>query len=171
MNKPDFTSATRPNIPPESAKNSALAYVLEFNKLQYAAFAPYVSQEFIERPDVHLVPNMAHYAFGLIEWRNQFIPLISLASLINAQSRLPEIVPKHCLVLAYRDAKQLDIRYGAVATMNVPESIYVSDDDFCGLANDSYLEVWREVSISCFAHKGRAVPVIDTDKLFNSTFD
>lgn len=168
-----MTNSTRVNTQEAqqaNRKDAALAYVLEFNKRQYAAFSPYVSQEFITCPAVLPVPDMAHYAFGLIEWRNQFIPLVSLASLINAQSRLPDVPPEHCLVLAYRDEKTNGVLYGAVTAVNVPESLYVTNDEFCGLANDSYLEIWQKLSISCFSHKGRAVPVVDTDKLFNYTY-
>lgn len=154
-NAPDLSSA---------GSDGALAYVIEYANNQYVAFSPFISKELIDCPDILKMPVRADYSYGLIEWRNQWLPLIDIDALINNKPiKVSEAdKPAFCLVLAYLENNQ--VRFAAVASVRVPDSTYVKDSDFC-----SYLPgqaIWPKLTTSCFTYKNQPTPIVDSNKLF-----
>lgn len=149
-----------------SARNAAMAYLVRYADFAAVAFPTHVSQEFIECPQyIVRIPDMAGYAYGMIEWRKQWLPLIDLQTLLHPKQTSTDfsITPSYCLVLAYRN-NQGNIAFAAVALQKMPEMVYVHNEDFCPLPNTSHL--WSALAISCFAHQQKPVPILSTDKLF-----
>lgn len=146
---------------------SALAYVLEYHQGQYAAFAPSFSQELMDCPAIMPVPCAADYAYGVIEWRNQWIPLINFAALIDRKQAEKMPQPKYALVLAYQQTPESPVQFGALAAFSVPDSVYVADEDFCGIPADN--PIWSQISVSGFRYRERATPIINTSALLSAS--
>lgn len=163
----NLVSGFTPNMGASQPAHAALAYVVNFHGQHCVAFAPYVSQQLFDCPSIIKVPDAADYAFGLIEWRDQVIPLIHMASMLDSRIPLPEVMPTYCLILAYMNIDTNAISYGAIGVQNVPDTVYVTKDDRCGLADNQYVDQWKQLAVSCFWYKQRAVPIIDTNMLFN----
>ena len=57
------------------------------------------------------------------------------------------------------------MRHGAIALPVLPGTVQVSDAAMCELPSES--DLWPLVALSCFQIKGRAVPILDTGRLFS----
>lgn len=149
-----------------SAGDAAMAYLLQYADAAAVAFPAHVSKEFIDCPQYILrVPKAAGYAYGMIEWRKQWLPLIDLKTLLHPGQTLTDfsVIPPYCLILAYRNAYGR-IAFAAVGLQKMPEIVYVRNEDFCQLPDTSHL--WSSVAISCFSYKQEPVPILSTEKLF-----
>lgn len=62
----------------------------------------------------------------------------------------------------YLDSAPLS--HSAIALPVTPGSVQVSDAALCPLSDTS--DLWPLVALSCFEIKGRAVPILDTSRLF-----
>lgn len=142
----------------------ALAYVIEYARGQYVAFSPFVSKELIDCPDILKMPVRAEYAYGLIEWREQWVPLINIDALVNNKAISVNEVgkPAFCLVVAYVQNKQ--VHFGAIASSKVPDSTYVKAGDSCAYLPGQL--IWPKLTISCFNYKDQPTPIVDSNKLF-----
>lgn len=145
-----------------------MAYLVKINEHESVAFPAHVSQEFIDCPVLIVrVPKMATYAYGMIEWRGRWIPMIDFNSLINPKvGAAPKKTPTYCLILAYRIGDK-QVGYAAMGVTAMPEMCYVKNSDFCRLPDNS--DIWSDIAVSCFVHKQRAVPIISTQKVFSQS--
>lgn len=144
--------------------DGALAYVVEYAGGQYVAFSPFISKELIDCPDILKMPVRADYAYGLIEWRDHWLPLIDIDALVNNKKiKISEVgKPAFCLVLAYLENNQ--VRFAAVASSKVPDSTHVKSEDFCSdLPSQA---IWPKLTTSCFTYKKQPTPIVDSNKLF-----
>jgi hypothetical protein len=68
------------------------------------------------------------------------------------------------VVLAYQEAPGEPLRYGALLVRAAPLEVFAADDMACPLPVDP--EVFRYFACSCFALDDKAIPVLDTARLF-----
>ncbi|NKE66368.1 chemotaxis protein CheW [Ramlibacter sp. RBP-2] len=160
--------ATMDDAPPDAADGSAPftapARLLEYRRGGFVAFAPHTTMALLEEPPVTPVPGAPYYCVGLIPWQDGHVPLLDLNTLLQACPPSEPAPLGHALVLAWQAAPGAPLEYGAVCARSLVQMIEVSDGQACDLPSDS--DLWPWIAIACFEHGGRAVPVVDTARLF-----
>lgn len=152
-------------------QGAKLAYVVRYDETHSVAFAPHVSQQFIDCPPIRRIPQSTACAYGMIAWKKHWIPLIDLQQLFSATDVVIPAgqKPPFVLVLAYQspssdNSKQSLIRFAAIALKHIPESVYVRDSDFCGLPKDN--PIISQLAVSAFLYHHQPTPIISTNRLF-----
>lgn len=148
-----------------SAAPRAIARLVEYHRGRHIALPPHTTYALIEGPEPVAVPGAAACAYGLIVWQGMRLPLIDLAVLLHPGAG-PTLdgLPRYALIVAYQRVPRGPLEYGAIGMHELPQTIAVADDAQCDLPADSAL--WPVLAQSCFQHEGRAVPVLDTTRLF-----
>ncbi len=143
----------------------AIARLIAYGHGRYIALPPHTTYALLESPTVVGVPGAARYACGLLSWQGARLPLLDLEVLLHpaASEGAPE-PPRYALVVAYQSFPRGPVAYGAIALTELPQTIAVGDDAQCPLPSDS--DLWARLSLSCFHHQGRAVPILDTARVF-----
>lgn len=161
-----LASQALPDIPEHFVgQGQAAARMVSYARGKHVAFAPHATQELIEQPQWLHVPGAAYYAYGLLHWQGQWLPLIHLESVLRAYPAFDASVPpNYALVLAYQTAARQPLQYGAMAVVDIPHSVPVRDADFCPLPTDS--DMWATLAVSCFRHQDRAIPILDVARIF-----
>ncbi len=157
---------------PATAANFAAgapARLLEFDHGRFVALPVHTTIELIERPAIVGVPGAPYYMPGTLRWQAQQIVLLDLCALLNAHPKAGAAPARHALVVAYQTAAGQPIRYAAIATASLPQTLQISDASQCALPQDS--DLWPLIALSCFEHEGRRVPIIDTGRLFATRWD
>lgn len=164
---PHFTSEPLAHAP-AAAVRRGIARLIEYRRDRYVAFAPHTTIELVENPSVIEVPGAASYGLGLMSWQNGWLPVIDLAWLLHGRpsSEQHAPAPRYALVLAYQAAPRQPVAHGAIALELLPQFAAVSDTQLCPWP-DAH-PCWPQLGLSCFAHEGQAVPILDTSRLFTS---
>jgi hypothetical protein len=128
------------------------------------ALAPHHSVELIERPAPVRVPGAPYYAHGLLGWRDAWLPLIDLHTLLRAHGGAPMLELNYALVVAYQAVSRGPLRYGALGLASAPLRIAVCDDHAAPLPTDS--DLWPLITVACVAHGGLVLPIVEPARLF-----
>lgn len=164
---PQFNSEPLARAPAAAARRG-IARLIEYMRERYVAFAPHTTIELVENPAVIEVPGAASYGLGLMSWQGGWLPVIDLAWLLHGKP--PSVqdapAPRYALVLAYQPAPRQAVAHGAIALELLPQFAAVSDRQLCPWP-DAHPR-WPQLGLSCFAHEGQAVPILDTSRLFTS---
>jgi hypothetical protein len=151
-------------VEPVTEEPRAPARLLEYKRGCFVAFPAHATIALIDNPAVVSVPGAPYYCLGLMAWQGHQLPLLDLNTLLRAYPD-PETPPAgHVLVLAYQSAPGQPLRYGAVCAPWLVRMVDVVDSQQCELPDDS--DLWPWISLACFDHEGRAVPVLDTGRVF-----
>jgi chemotaxis signal transduction protein len=134
---------------------------------EFAALPPHTTLEIVEHPKAEPVPGGAAHALGLMPWQGQRLPLIDLDRLAGQPASTPAVA-RYALVVAYQIAPGQPVRHGALALHELPQTVQVADADCCALPAEG-AALWSRAALSCFRHAGRAVPVLDTARLFGAS--
>ncbi len=149
---------------PEPSQPAA-ARLIEYERGRYIALPLHTTYALIEHPVAAGVPGAARYAYGLLAWQGMQLPLIDLSALLQTNSStVPTSAPRYALVVAYQGVARGPVAYGAIGLAGLPQAIAVGDEAQCEPPDDSKL--WPLLALSCFQHKGLAVPILDTARLF-----
>lgn len=143
-------------------KQGVAAWLLPYAPERYIAMPLLACQEIIESPNILFVPGAASHAYGLISWRNNWLPLIDFNALLQQREHTQKTV-HYALIVAYRQADG-EMAHGALSLLDFPHVIHVQESDFCALPAKN--PRWQTLAISCFQHHQHAVPIIDTARLF-----
>lgn len=162
MTRPDFdidpnAGAADPGVEP------AQALLLEYRRGHHVALPPHTVQDHLALAELLTVPGAPYYCVGSVVWQGETLPVWDLNALLRAYADVNVPAFRHVLVIAYQAAPGAPLQFHALcAPVELPD-IMVSDDMQCPLPADS--DLWPLIAISCFAHEGRAVPVLDTARL------
>lgn len=157
----DFASAEA--VGPQAA--GAPARLVEYAPGRWIALPVHTTIELLEHPRPAIVPGAAGYAWGLLGWQGQRIPMIDLEALCRAQPHDERAAaPRYALVVAFQRGPRQAVEHGAIGLSEMPQTVTVRDAAACGLPQDSPL--WPRVALACFRHGEQAVPVVDTGRLF-----
>jgi chemotaxis signal transduction protein len=151
----------RAEVPSEELR--VAARLLEYRPGGFVAFPAHTTIALVDSPPVVVVPGAPYYCLGLMAWEGRQLPLLDLDTLLRAYPA-GEPSTGHVLVLAYQSAPGRALDYGAVCARSLVRMIEVADSQACELPRDS--DLWPWIAMSCFEHEGRAVPVLDTARLF-----
>jgi len=164
---PHFNSEPLARAPAAAARRG-IARLIEYRRERYVAFAPHTTIELVENPAIIEVPGAASYGLGLMSWQGGWLPVIDLAWLLHGKP--PSVqdapAPRYALVLAYQPAPRQAVAHGAIALELLPQFAAVSDTQLCPWP-DAHPR-WPQLGLSCFAHEGQAVPILDTSRLFTN---
>ncbi len=129
---------------------------------QVAAGAPHVV-EYLLAPETIDVPRAPGHCAGLLIWRDQIIPVIDFAP-PSVERRAPPAPPRRAVILAYQEGPAQALRFGALLVTAAPTEAWVSDDMAGPLTQMPAL--FRPVARACFVQQDRAIPILDTRRLF-----
>ncbi|MCX7257232.1 MAG: chemotaxis protein CheW [Polaromonas sp.] len=157
-----------PALKAESAL--APARLLHYSAGHSVALPVHTTIELLDSAVTVEVPGAAHYCQQLVSWRGQWLALLDLEALLRtgttavATATAAAVAPRYVLVVAYQCAPRSPLEYGAIGLPALPQTVSVSDQMACPLPADSTL--WPQLALSCFAHEERAVPILDSARLF-----
>ncbi|MDZ4074149.1 MAG: chemotaxis protein CheW [Hylemonella sp.] len=154
-------------LPVEAGRETpALACVLEYAQDSFIALPVHAGVELVDSPRLVPVPGMAHFCRGLVAWQGRQLPLIDLQAYLGGVDA-PAAPPfSHVLVVAYQVAPGVAIEYGALCAPFLIRMVEVVDSDQSPLPDDQ--ACWTRIAISCFLHRGRAIPVLEPSRMFTS---
>lgn len=140
------------------------AWLLQYALGAYVALPIKACQEIVESPAVLAVPSMRSYALGMLRWREQWLSLIDLNSLLSGEAAKPISDESHCLIVAYYTADN-QVGYVALSLPYFPYLLQVNDNAICALPSDN--SIWQTVADSCFRFQNHRVPIVNGSKLFS----
>ena len=142
----------------------ALACVLEYAADSFIALPVHAGVELVESPRLVPVPGMAYFCRGMLAWQGRQLPLIDLQAYLGGADA-PAAPPfSHVLIVAYQVAPGVAIDYGAFCAPSLIRMVEVVDGDQCPLPGGQ--ACWTGIAISCFLHRGRAIPVLEPSRIF-----
>lgn len=136
------------------------AWVMDTGDGQRVAAGARHVVEYLLAPETVTVPRLPAHCAGLLYWRERYIPIIDFAPLSGARAD-PR---RRAVVLAYQNAPGEPLRYGALLVSAPPVETWVSDDMAATLPESP--AALRHVARACFRLDDRAVPILDTRRLF-----
>jgi CheW-like domain len=143
---------------------TAVARLLEYERGHWVALAQHATLEVLDDATVVEVPGSAYYCTGLTRWQGNWLPVIDLQVLLHAYRKEYALPSRYLLVVAYQTAAGEPLCHGAISLPSLPATVAVSDSAQCALPGDC--DLWSQLALSCFEHEGRAVPILDTARLF-----
>lgn len=154
------TLTTQPTLAP--------ARLLHYSAGHSVALPVHTTIELLDSPVIVEVPGAAHYCQQLVNWRGQWLALLDLEALLHARTDTPAatlaVAPPYVLIVAYQCAPRSPVEHGAIGLPALPQTVSVSDQMAYPLPADSAL--WPQLALSCFVHEERAVPILDSARLF-----
>lgn len=145
----------------------ASAWLLNLGGDRCAAVGMSELQEVLAAPPLTDSPGAPVYCRYRIDWRGLDLPVMDLALVFGAA--LDPAPPRWLSIAAYRDPADQRPRFGALQLAAPPVAIQVSDDDACAIPETSLAEyfAWSYLSLCCFRHHDRIVPILDVPLLFS----
>lgn len=122
--------------------------------------------EYLLSPPTRNLPRMPAHCLGILVWQEQMIPVLDLAPVLS-QAQPQERSVHRAVVLAYQEAPGKVVRYGALVVRAAPVEVWANDDMACPLPEDP--PAFKQFSSSCFLHQEKAIPILDTARLFATT--
>lgn len=145
----------------------APARLIEYTRGRQIALPVHTTYALIEQPTFVAVPGAAQYAYGLMTWQDSRLPLLDLNTLLHPDQGAPlTAAPNYALVVAYQREPKSPLEFGAIGLAGLPRTIAIGDEAQCELPGDSRL--WPLLTLSCFEHEGRAIPILDTTRIFSN---
>ncbi len=116
--------------------------------------------EYLMSPPTLALPRMPAHCLGVLLWREQMIPVLDLSPVLSEEAEVRD----RAVVLAYQEMPRQPLRYGALVVRAAPVEVWVNDSMACLLPEDP--PAFRHFSCSCFLHQEKAIPILDTTRLF-----
>ncbi len=146
------------NNPAESRPN---AWLLDFGQALRAAVGMRVMMQIIDHPKLHAVPCTPPHCHSVFSWQGRLLPVIDLAVILGKAPQKPHLLG----VAGYQEHPGDPTRFGAFLLSTPPEAIIVGNDQACPLPDPQ--DEWNMLSVSCFGHKGDAIPVLHLSRIFS----
>ncbi len=149
---------------PHAVARRAPARLLAVGPHGLAALPAHTVVELVEHLVLLPVPGAPPYCDGLARWQGQWLPVVDLQRFIHGAGAGNAAAARYHLIVAYQMAPGAALQHGVLGLHAAPRETLASDEAYCALPTNSAR--WPAIAISCFAHEGQAVPVIDTARLF-----
>lgn len=139
---------------------SVNAWVLDLGMGYKAAVGGRELLHLIDIQESFAVPCTPSYCRRVLFWQGKLLPLMDVAGRLNGATREMPFVA----VVGYQHKRGEYPQFGALQLASPPQQIEVSDAHACNLPDET--QGWSELAISCFEHQGRAMPVLNLNRLF-----
>ena len=96
-------------------------------------------------------------------WEGRVLALFDLSTWLGEPSTPGD---DHVGVFRYRCAPGAPLGYGAMRIEGAPRQVLVNDSQACALPDEA--QAWRPLVNACFDYGGRAVPVLNLARLFDT---
>ncbi|PID76445.1 MAG: hypothetical protein CSB24_06640 [Deltaproteobacteria bacterium] len=148
--------------PNRGGPGAAGAWLLQCSPARSVALSLRTCQELVEYPEIIPMPTIPHFALGLLRWRDNWLPVLDLNSLITGAVAGKDNLT-YCLITAYQG--RAGIEYGALSLKSSPVQVKIMDEKICALPKDGFR--WQDIAISCFQHGRKRVPIVDAARIFS----
>ncbi len=146
----------------ETTRETIRAWLLDFGQGLRAAVGAHEMSHVLTEADIFNIPRCPYYCNEVIVWENEVLPVLDVGALLTGR----KIERKNDLLgIAVYQLTDIHVSYVAMRLVDLPQSVYITDDDACPLPE--HQELWRPIAISCFKYEETAVPVIDLAFLFS----
>jgi len=144
-------SASRPN-----------AWVLDFGPGLRAAVGTRVLLQITDHPALHNIPCTPAHCRSVFSWQSRLLPVMDMAAALGGAPLVP-----HLLVVAgYVAQPGAPTSFGALLLASPPVAVIAGDEQACSLPE--HPAGWSEFAISCFGHRGDAIPVLHLGRVFSA---
>lgn len=116
-----------------------------------------------DKPELFPVLKSPPHCDHVFLWQEQVLPVLDLSTWLGEADDAGDNV--HIGIVRYRRFPGDVVRYGSLMIDGPPRQVRVRDEQACDLPDGAGR--WRDVSISCFEHGGRATPVLNVARIFS----
>ncbi len=144
--------------------NTAQAMLIQYAPKFYAALPVHTSIALLDEFTLIEVPAAAYFCRHLVQWQQQFLPVMDLQALLHGAPLHHAPCAKYVMVLAYQKARFAALEYGALLLVDLPKTQSVTDEMATELPSNS--DYWSSIARACFRHQEMPIPILDTASLF-----
>jgi hypothetical protein len=147
--------------------DSARAWTLDVAAGQIAAVGEKELQEVLCEPPLQFQPAAPAYRRHTLDWRGLPLEVIDLSVLFGAPAA--QLAPRWVTVAACLPEDASKPQFLALALQAAPARIEVTNAMACALPETALREylVWTCLSVCCFRHESRPIPVLDLARLLS----
>ena len=138
------------------------AWLLDFGQGFHAAVGTRVLLQLIDQPCLHQVPCTPPHCQNVLRWQGKLLPVMDMAALLGGAPLSVNLLA----VAAYQDKPADSTRFVAFRLASPPAAIIVGDEQSCALP--VHPSVWAKFAISCFGHRGEAIPIPNLERIFSA---
>ena len=147
---------------------SSNAWLLECDPELIVAVGDHEIVEYIQPPQVYVVPETPAYCNRVIAWQDRLVPVMDMAQLTGIRN-LQQEASFVCL-LCYQLAPGEALQYLALRINTTPQKVVVDDNQVCELANEGVSPLLKSVTLCSFTHMQQSIPILDLGKLCSDEF-
>jgi chemotaxis signal transduction protein len=144
------------------------AWLLECDPELTVAVGDHEIVEYIQPQRSYAVPETPPYCNRVIVWQDKLLPVIDMALLTGVRELQQEV--SYACLLRYQLAPRAALQYLALRINRTPQKVVVDDSQVCEFADDEVSPLLKVVTLCCFTHMQRAVPILDLAKLCSGEF-
>jgi chemotaxis signal transduction protein len=154
-------------IEEEEVAETNRAWLLDFGDGLQAAVGHHEMLQVVISPTLFDIPCVSPYCSQVLILQGRILPVFSVPSLLLEKQQVTKPTGNVIGVAIYQDDPDpiQPLRYAGLHLATTPQSIYVSDDQACDLADHQYY--WETLAWSCFSLEGVPIPIIDFTYLFS----
>ncbi len=138
------------------------AWLLDFGQTLRAAVGMRVLVQIVDQPRLQPVPCTPPHCHSIFSWEGRLLPVLDMAVLLGYEPQAPRLLS----IAAYQDHPGEPAKLGALLLSAPPVAIIVGNDQACSLPEQP--ETWDRFALSCFGHRGEAIPVLHLGRIFAS---
>jgi chemotaxis signal transduction protein len=142
------------------------AWLLKDTNGDYFAVAEVEMVEYSPSVKSFSVPLTPYYCNSIMEWRDQLIPIINLASLFETNN-LSDV--DRVGVFAYQLKENAVLQYIGIPILDSPIHIVVADSQFSELPT-RFISDRIALCLSCFSYQNISVPILNLNYLVSTKF-
>ncbi len=118
----------------------------------------------VDAPRLLEIPGTPPHCRQTLIWEDDILPVMDLGAWLDVP--VAPGAPVFAGIAAYQQRPGAPAQYGALRLAGMPTRIQVDDDRACALPEQP--TGWQRVAMSCFAHDGQAVPILNLSRIFSN---
>jgi len=143
---------------PEQHTGQSRAWLLELGGGYQAAVGFNEMSQIIQEPVIFSVPCTPIYCQQVLLLDHKTLPLLDVTAFLSGQA-VPQAMINNVAIINYQDDNHEFVQQAALYLEEPPSSINLHDNQACDLPTDE--PRWQDISVACFEHNERAVPVLN----------
>ncbi len=152
----------------ENVANTSRAWLLNFGQGLQAAVGYHEMWQILMAPRLFEVPYTPSYCNEILVLQENILPVLDLSARLIGHKKMTSLTKPIVGIVIYKEDPNHLAHYGCLHLTDLPQSIYVSDNQACDLPEEE--SYWAPLVLSCFSHEERVVPIIDLAYLFSEEF-